>query len=80
MLEDYEILAELLDSIEQLQRRTRLIRETRHSSLVGRLKNDLEEYANDAKSKKLQGRSRKRRSGELFRRIIRLYPFIWKSS
>lgn len=79
MNKDHLILAELLDLIEQLQQRSGRCPEPRQSSSVRRLKDDLAEYADDVASGRLRGRARKRRSGELFRRIIRLHPGTWKT-
>jgi len=79
MDKDQEILSELLDSIERLQQRSGESPEPRHSSSVRRLSEDLAEYADAVKSGTLRGRARKRKSGDLFRRIISLHPGIWKT-
>lgn len=76
--EDYEILEELLETIELLQER-RGIRPARdHRSSLETLQRDVADFSDACRRDVLKGQARRRRSGQLFRRILSLEPLIWE--
>ena len=78
VFQDHLILERLLDSIEQLQQRDGRKAPTRQSASSSRkLRAELATYADLCRRGELKGRARKRKSGELFRRIISLAPEVW---
>lgn len=78
MPQDQVILEELLDAIEELRQRSGHRPERGHPSSVQRLRDELVRFADDVETGMLHGRKRRRRSGELFRRIVSLYPDVWR--
>ena len=76
---DYQILIELLDVVEELGQRTGRKPGEGHPSSRGELEKDVSRFRETCEKGSLSGKRRKRRSGQLFRRIISLYPDIWKS-
>jgi hypothetical protein len=75
---DYEILEELLDVVEQLQQRTGGNPRRSYLSSSRKLRQDTDDFAGKCQHGELVGRARKRKSGELFRRIVALCPDVWR--
>ena len=77
MDQEFLILVELLDLIEQLHQRdgSNPNRKTRSSSL--KLRSELARLSDKCRDGEITGRTRKRKSGEIFRKIISLAPEIW---
>lgn len=78
MEQDLKILNELLDRVEELRQRTGVAPGRGHPSSFDRLREELMQAMDDAAQEKLKGKALRRRSGELFRRIVALYPAIWE--
>jgi hypothetical protein len=76
--QDYEILEELFDTIEQLQQRSGNAPKRSYRSSSWKLRSDVSDFAETCRRGQLKGRARKRRSGELFRRIVAMHPDVWK--
>lgn len=76
--QDFAILEELLDTLEQLQQRLGGNLNRNYPSSSRKLRKDVGEFAGKCQRGELKGRSRKRKSGELFRRIVALHPDVWK--
>ncbi len=76
-LQDFEILEELLDCVEQLQQRCGSNPKRKSASSAQVLRKDLAVFRAQARTGKIAGRARKRKSGEIFRRIVSLAPEIW---
>jgi hypothetical protein len=70
--QDFVILEELLDSIEQLRQRVGSNPGRGHRSSSQQLRRDLAAFADACQLGQLYGRARKRKSGELFRKIMSL--------
>ena len=77
MRKDYLILEELLDVVEQLGQRLGSNPERGLQSSSRKLREEIADFADSCRRGELEGQSRKRRSGELFRRILTLHPDIW---
>jgi len=75
--QDFEILEKLLDSIEQLQQRDGSNPTRGSTSSSRKLRAELATYADECRRGELKGRARKRKSGELFRRVVSLDPGVW---
>ncbi len=75
--QDFEILEELLDSVEQLRQRFGSNPERGHRSSSRKLREDLDDFAYACERGDLDGPRRSRKSGELFRRILSLHPGNW---
>jgi hypothetical protein len=75
--QDFQILDELLGVFEQLGRRFGNDSERGPRSSSHRLRKDLASFADNCRQGQLKGRARKRKSGELFRRILALNPDLW---
>ena len=71
------ILAELLEKIEQLQRHSGSNPGNAFRFSVDRIRKDLGRFADKCRRGELDGRARKRKFGELFRRVIALDPKTW---
>jgi len=75
--QDFMILEQLLATCEQLQQRQRGSPQRRSPSSSQRLRRDVSGFAERCQNGQLKGRARKRKSGELFRRIVALHPDVW---
>lgn len=76
--QDYKILEELLDVIEQLQQRVGGNPRRSCLSSLRKLRQDMDDYADNCRRGELKGRAKKRKSGDLFRRVVALYPDVWR--
>lgn len=77
--QDFEILEEFLDTVEQLQQqRTGQAPKRSYRSLSWKLRLDVSDFADTCRRGELNGRARKRQSNELFRRIVAIHPDVWK--
>jgi len=76
--QDYEILVEMFDVFEQLQQRLGSKPKRSYLSSSRKLRRDVADFAGRCRRGELNGRTRKRKSGELFRRIVALHPDVWK--
>ena len=75
---DFEILEELLDVVEQIQQRSGGNPRRSYLSSSRKLRQDTDDFAGKCQRGELKGRAKKRKSGELFRKIIALCPDVWK--
>lgn len=75
--QDYEILEEMFDVVEQIQQRSGRAPKRSYLSSSRKLRRDVSDFAGSCRRGELQGRARKRKSGELFRRIVAMYPDVW---
>ena len=78
MKKDYDVLEELLDVIEQLGQRSGNDPGRGQPPSCGQVRKDLDQYRDDCEHNRLKDRVRRRRSGELLRRIVSIDPKIWK--
>jgi hypothetical protein len=76
--QDYEILEEMFDTVEQIQQRLGGNPMRSYPSSSRKLRRDVADFAGKCRRGELIGRVRKRKSGELFRRIVALHPDVWK--
>ena len=76
-VQDTQILEELFDVVEQIQQRIGGNPRRSYPSSSLRLRKDLADFAGKCQRGELNGRARKRKSGELFRRIVSLHPDVW---
>ncbi len=76
--QDFEILEDLLEVIEETQQCSGSNPDSNHRSSSRKLRKDVAEFAELCRHGELKGRARKRRSGELFRRIVSLHPSAWQ--
>lgn len=77
--QDFEILEELLDVIGQLKQRLGSNPNRSYPSSSRKLRTDVADFAGKCRQGQLNGRARKRKSGELFRKIIALHPDVWST-
>ena len=78
MDQEIKILKELLDTVQELEQRVGVHPTPGHPSSVRKLQTEITGCERDIANGKLKGRALRRKSGELFRQIISLYPEIWK--
>lgn len=78
MKQDYEVLEELLDIVEQLGQRSGSDPGRGHVPSYAKLRKDLDQYRDDCERDQLKGQVRRRRSGNLLRRIVSIDPKVWK--
>ena len=71
------VLEQMLDMVEDLRQRSGQPPGRGHPSSLTRLRNDLGELRREIGWKQIKGRALRRRSGDLFRRIVSLYPEVW---
>ena len=76
--QDFEVLEELLDVVEQLEQRLGHKPGRSYLSSSRKLRKDTADFAGKCRRGELKGRSRKQKSGELFRRIVVLCPDVWQ--
>lgn len=76
--QDFEILEELFDTVEQLQQRSGPAPKRSYLSSSRKLRKDLSDFADNCRHGEFSGRARKRKSGELFRRIVSMSSDVWK--
>ena len=79
MRKDFEILEELFDAVGQLRQRTGRRPNRSYLSSSRKLLLELAEFSGKCQCGELSGRTRKRKSGELFRKIISLDPEVWST-
>lgn len=72
--QDFEILGEMLETIENLQEQHGGDPEASYPSSARKLRREIEEFAGNCRNGTLKGRKRKRESNELFCKILRLHP------
>lgn len=77
--EDNHILKSLFDKVEEIAKKSGRVPEPNRLPLVERLEVELDRYEKDVVSGKLTGRAQRRKSGELFRRILSAYPEIFET-
>jgi hypothetical protein len=77
--QEFLILGKMLDSIEHLQQRDGIYPDRNSMSSSQRLRSELANLTDKCRSGEITGRARRRKSGEIFRRIISLAPDIWHS-
>jgi len=75
--QEFEILGELLDSVEQWHQRDGSNPDRSSTSSSRKLRSELASLVEKCRRGEISGRARKRKSGELFRRIVSLAPEIW---
>jgi hypothetical protein len=75
--QDFEILEELLDTFEQLRQRVVGSPTRSYLSLSRKLREDLNRFSQSCRCGSLHRRSRRRKSGELLRRILSLHPDVF---
>ena len=78
MKQDYEVLEELLDIVEQLGQRSGSDPGRGQAPSCVKLRKDLGQYRDDCEHDRLRARVRRRRSGTLLRRIVSIDPNVWK--
>ena len=78
MKSDYEVLEELLETVEQLGQQSGSDPGRGQSPSYAKLRKDLNEYRDDCEHGRLDRRAHRRRSGSLLRRIISTDPKVWK--
>ena len=76
-INEVKILEQILDTVEDLRQRSGQPLGRGHLSSLQRLRNELEHLGREIEWKRLKGRALRRKSGELFRRIVSLFPEIW---
>lgn len=76
--QDSEILEELLDVVEQLQQRLGGNPGRSYLSSLRKLRQEMDDFAGNCRRGVLKGRAKKRKSGDLFRRIVALSPDVWQ--
>ena len=72
------ILTKLLETFEQLQQRLGRKPKRSYPSSSLKLRRDLADFSEKSRSGELDGKALRRKSGELFRRIIKLHPDVWR--
>ena len=77
MKQDYDVLEELLDIVEQLGQRSGSDPGRGQAPSYVKLRKDLDEYRDDCERDRSKVRARRRRSGELLRRIVSIDPKVW---
>jgi hypothetical protein len=75
--QDFEILEELFDTLGQLRQRLGGNPNRSYLSSSRKLRTDVADFAGKCQQGQITGRARKRKSGELFRKIIALHPDVW---
>ncbi len=75
--QDYEILEEMFEVFEHLQQRVGGNPKRSYPSSSWKLRQDVDDFAGKCRRGEIRGRARKRKSGELFRKIIALHPDVW---
>ncbi|MBK8271303.1 MAG: hypothetical protein IPK83_24480 [Planctomycetes bacterium] len=77
--EDNHILKSLFDKVEEIAKKSGRVPEPNRLPLVERLEVELDRYEKDVVSGKLTGRAQRRKSGELFLRILSAYREIFET-
>jgi hypothetical protein len=77
--EDFQILEEMLDVIEDLRQRSGGRPRLTRASSSRTLRRAVVRFREECNMKLLEGRSRRRRAKELFKRLVSLYPSIWRT-
>ena len=77
--EDYEILEEMFDIVEDLRQRSGDSPRLARASSSRTLWRAVMQFREDCRMERLGSRSRKRRGKELFKHLVSLYPSIWKT-
>jgi hypothetical protein len=75
---DFEILEEMLAICGQIRQRCGGDPARNYVSSSRTLRQDMDDFADKCQRGELKGRARKRKSGEIFRRILALYPDVWR--
>ena len=75
--QDFSILEELFDTFDQLQQRIGGNPSRSYPSSSRKLRQEMADFTGRCQRGELKGRARKRKSGELFRKIVALYPGVW---
>ena len=75
--QDFEILEELFDLLEQLEQRLGEVPKRSYPSSSRKLRKDVADYAGKCQRGELNGKARKRKSGQLFRKLVALHPDVW---
>jgi hypothetical protein len=75
--QDFEILEDLIDTLDEIQQRLGGNPKQRYLSSSRKLRRDICDFADLCRCGELNGRARKRKSGELFRKIISHHPDVW---
>ena len=68
--QDYEILEDMIEIIDRVRQRRGGNPQRSNLSSSRKLRMELSDYADKCRRGELKGRARKRKSGELFRRIV----------
>ena len=76
--QDFTILEEMFDTFEHLQQRLGVSPKRSYLSSSRKLRRDVAAFTGMCRRGELIGRARKRKSNELFRRIIALHRAVWK--
>ena len=76
--QDYEILEEMLDVVEHLRQRLGDTPKRGYLSSSRKLRREVDDFAGQCQRSELKGRAQKRKSGDLFRKIVALYPDLWQ--
>ena len=79
MKTDYEVLDEMLDVIEHLRQLSGPEPGRCRPSSLRKLREDLGRFRDDCDAGRLARRACKRKSGELFRRVVSLHPEVWET-
>ena len=77
--EDFQILSEVLDIVEDLQRRTGGNPRWARESSLRRLRQEMMRFEQNCRDKTIMGKARKRKAQELFRQILSLRPNLWST-
>ena len=72
VLQELKVLEELLSTAEQLRQHKGIESQRGRASSSRKLRLELADYSSQCLNGTLTGRERKRKSGELFRKIVRL--------
>jgi hypothetical protein len=75
--QDFDILEDLVETLDQIGQRLGDRPKRGYPSSSQKLRQDVSDFAESCRRGELAGRARKRKSGELFRRICSTYPGVW---
>ena len=72
--QDYLILEEMIETIDRFKRHGGQSARRDHRSSLQKLRKELSDFTGKCQRKELKGRARKRKSGELFLKIVAQFP------